>query len=164
MLHPDLVAPAKACFEAVLGERPHQKEKLRPDVQANAAELINTRIEDGQITAEGLRANIDVALQYIESWLRGIGAAAIHNLMEDAATAEISRAQIWQWIRHGAQLADGRIVTEELYETFRTAELSALSKPGKGRYADAAEILDTLIKSKEFPEFLTIAAYSYLNE
>jgi malate synthase len=162
--HPDLVAPAKACFEAVLGERAHQKEKLRPDVQANAGELINTHIEGGQITEAGLRANIDVALQYIESWLKGIGAAAIHNLMEDAATAEISRAQIWQWIRHGAKLADGRIVTEELYETFRTAELSALTKPGPGRYADAAEILDTLIKSKEFPEFLTIAAYSYLNE
>jgi malate synthase len=162
--HPDLVPPAKACFDAVLGDRPHQKDKQRDDVHVTTAELLDTRIDGGQITEAGLRANIDVALQYIESWLRGIGAAAIHNLMEDAATAEISRAQIWQWIRHGATFADGREITWGIYETFRTTELSALTKTGTGRFVEAAEILDTLIKSKDFPEFLTSAAYSHLQE
>ncbi|HEY9791279.1 MAG TPA: malate synthase A [Candidatus Obscuribacterales bacterium] len=162
--HPDLVPVAKACFDVVLGDRPNQKDKMRDDVQVSAGELLNTHIEGSEITAAGVRANIDVALQYIESWLRGIGAAAIHNLMEDAATAEISRAQLWQWIRHGAKLNDGRPVTKEMYETFRTAELSQLTKSGPGRFAEAAKILDSLVNSQDFVEFLTIPAYAYLND
>ena len=162
--HPDLVPVARQCFDTVLGDSPNQKDKLREDVRVAAADLLNTHIDGGQVTEKGLRLNIDVALQYIESWLRGVGAAAIHNLMEDAATAEISRAQIWQWIRHGAKLADGRAVTRELYETFRKEELSQLTGQGEGRYAEAAAILDNLVTSDRFVEFLTIPAYAYLSD
>jgi malate synthase len=162
--HPDLVPVAKECFDAVLQSRPNQKEKMRDDVQVSAAELLNTHIPEAAITEAGLRTNIEVALQYIESWLRGIGAAAIHNLMEDAATAEISRAQVWQWIRNGAKLSDGRTITREMYETFRAEELSHLTSQGTGRFADAAKILDSLIISDEFIEFLTIPAYAYLDD
>jgi malate synthase len=162
--HPDLVPVARESFDTAFGNKPNQKDKMRDEVTVGAAELLNTHIEGGQISEAGLRLNIDVALQYIESWLRGVGAAAIHNLMEDAATAEISRAQIWQWIRHGAKLNDGRPITRQMYETFRTEELSQLTRSGPGRYSDAAKILDSLILSDEFSEFLTIPAYAYLND
>jgi malate synthase len=98
----------------------------------------------------------------MEAWLGGNGAAAINNLMEDAATAEISRAQIWQWIRHGTKLDDGRQITRELYAQMRGEELARLGGPGAGRFRAAAEILDGLITSDTFAEFLTIPAYSYL--
>ena len=94
---------AKEQFDKVLGDNPNQKSRQRDDVVASAQKLLDVAIEGGKITEAGLLANIDVALQYIESWLRGIGAAAIHNLMEDAATAEISRAQLWQWINNQAK-------------------------------------------------------------
>lgn len=162
--HPDLVPIAKKCFDAKLGNKKNQKEVMRDDVTVDAAALLNTHIAEGKITAQGLRTNVDVALQYIESWLRGVGAAAIHNLMEDAATAEISRAQIWQWIAHHAKLEDGREVTREVYETFRTEELSKLRQSGPGRFDDAAKILDSLIHSNDFVEFLTIPAYAYLTD
>lgn len=162
--HPDLVAIAKERFNAVLGDKPNQKDVMRDDVRVSAAEILNTHIEGAKITENGLRSNIDVALQYIESWLRGVGAAAIHNLMEDAATAEIARAQLWQWIHHGSTLEDGRKITRELYETIKKEELSQLSKPGQGKYADASEILDSLIITDHFVEFLTIPAYAYLND
>jgi malate synthase len=162
--HPDLVAIARERFDAVLGSEPHQKHVTREEVQVNPAALLNTHIDGGEVTIAGLRGNVDVALQYIESWLRGVGAAAIHNLMEDAATAEISRAQIWQWIRHGQKLNDGRPITHELYETIVSEEMSNLNKSGQGRFVEAAEILNSLINSKEFVEFLTVPAYAYLNE
>lgn len=162
--HPDLVPIAREKFDAVLGERPNQKEVLRDNVHVSAAELLNTHIEGGAITEAGFRANIDVALQYIESWLRGIGAAAIHNLMEDAATAEIARAQLWQWIRCKAALNDGRPITKQLYETIRREEMSRLTKPEPGRYSEAAEILDKLVSSDEFIDFLTLPAYAYLTD
>lgn len=162
--HPDLVPIAREKFDAVLGERPNQKEVMRDNVQVSAAELLNTHIEGGVITEAGFRANIDVALQYIESWLRGIGAAAIHNLMEDAATAEIARAQLWQWIRCKATLNDGRPITKQLYETIRQEEMSKLTKPEPGRYSEAAEILDKLVSSDEFIDFLTLPAYAYLTD
>ena len=109
--HPDLVPVATEIFDRVLGERPNQKERLRDDVQVDAAELLDLRVPGGAITEAGVRNNVSVGLQYLDSWLRGNGAAAINNLMEDAATAEISRAQLWQWIHHGAPLDDGRAVT-----------------------------------------------------
>jgi malate synthase len=112
------------------------------------------------ISEADLRNNVSVALQYLNAWLLGNGAAAIYNLMEDTATAEIARAQIWQWIRHRARLDDGRPITPELYEQIRDSELAQL--PGVGRYREAAEILDQLVLSEEFVEFLTEKAYLYL--
>ena len=160
--HPDLVPAAMEVFDQALGEKPHQKERLREDVQVKAQDLTYIRVPGGKVTEAGLRLNVNVALQYVESWLGGNGAAAINNLMEDAATAEISRAQIWQWIRHGTKLEDGRQITRELYAQFRGEELARLGGPATGRYREAAEILDGLIKGDTFVEFLTIPAYAYL--
>src|SRR5438552_7254763 len=106
--HPDLVPVATEVFDRVLGQRPHQKNRTREDVRVEARQLVDLAIPGGQVTEAGVRNNVSVALQYLESWLRGVGAAAIYNLMEDAATAEISRSQLWQWRRNGARLADGR--------------------------------------------------------
>jgi malate synthase len=162
--HPDLVAVAKEQFDKVLGSNPNQKSKLRDDIIANAESLLNVKIDGGKITETGLLNNIDVALQYIESWLRGTGAAAIHNLMEDAATAEISRAQIWQWINNQSKLDDGRTITLELYKSLKEKQQATLTTAGAGRYAQAGEILDRLVESKQFPEFLTTIAYEYLKD
>ncbi|HEY9716916.1 MAG TPA: malate synthase A [Trichormus sp.] len=161
--HPDLVAPAKEVFDNTLGSEPNQKSKQLTDVNVAAKDLLSLNIEGGKITEAGLRNNINVALQYIESWLRGVGAAAIHNLMEDAATAEISRAQIWQWIKNGAHLDDGQAVTLELYKKIRDEEVAALTKSGAGRYKETVEIMDKLVDCDEFPEFLTVVAYQYLD-
>ncbi len=160
--HPDLVPVAMEVFDRVLGDRPHQKERRREEVQVRADDLLDTNIPDGRITEDGVRLNISVALQYLNSWLLGNGAAAINNLMEDTATAEISRAQLWQWIRNGAAMADGRPVTGDLYATLRAEELAALGGPATGRYADAAAILDALVLDPQFTEFLTLQAYDYL--
>ncbi|RTL38406.1 MAG: malate synthase A [Candidatus Melainabacteria bacterium] len=160
--HPDLVPVAKEVFDKTLGSNPNQKSKQLDDVVAGT-ELLAVKIEGGQITEKGLVNNVDVALQYIESWLRGTGAAAIHNLMEDAATAEISRAQLWQWIICGAKLDDGRAVTKELYRQTRDSQLKILGTAPDNRYKEAAEILDRLVESENFEEFLTTDAYRYLN-
>lgn len=164
--HPDLVPVARESFDRVLGTEPHQKHIRREDQKVSSAELLNVHIEDGKITEAGLRNNILVALEYLESWLRGIGAAALHNLMEDAATAEIARAQVWQWIKAGGQLDDGRPITAEMYETIRSEELSQLNGKGSqsGHFAEAAQILDRLILSETFEDFLTISAYDYLKD
>ncbi len=161
--HPDLVPIAKECFDRVLGDRPNQKERLREDVHVEGKELLNIGASGGQITEAGVRLNVSVALQYINAWLNGNGAAAINNLMEDAATAEISRSQIWQWIQHGAKLADGRPVTRDLYRQIRDEELHALGGPSVERYEEAAELLDKLILTDRFIEFLTLIAYDYLD-
>ena len=104
-----------------------------------------------------------MALQYINSWLMENGAAAIYNLMEDAATAEISRAQLWQWIRHGATLDDGRPVTRALYQKTRDEQLAKLTASDPARYKEAAEILDAMVLTDAFPEFLTLPAYARLD-
>ncbi len=160
--HPDLVPTAMESFNGVLGDRPHQKERARDDVRVAAEDLLNTQVPGGKITAEGFRLNVDVALQYINSWLMGNGAAAINNLMEDAATAEISRAQIWQWKRNDARLEDGTPVTEDLYREVRSRELERLEAAGSGRLREAAEILDGLVLPERFVEFLTLPAYERL--
>lgn len=160
--HPDLVPVAMECFDRVLGDRPNQKEKLREDVHVEAAQIIDLHIPGGTITEAGLRTNVSVALQYINAWLNGNGAAAINNLMEDAATAEISRSQIWQWIRNGAKLDDGRAITSTLYEQIRNEELYKLGGAAKERYEEAAELMDRLILSDSFIEFLTFPAYELL--
>lgn len=161
--HPDLVPVAKACFDAVLGDRPNQKERLRAEVKVTGPELIDIQSAGGSISETGVRLNVSVALQYINAWLSGNGAAAINNLMEDAATAEISRSQIWQWIRHEAKLDDGRSVTRELYMRIRDEELAKLGGSDKEHYEEAAELLDKLILTDEFVEFLTLPAYEYLS-
>ena len=161
--HPDLVSVARDIFEQNLDGARNQRERLREDVDVSAGELVSLDQSGGSVSEAGLRANISVALQYINSWLNGVGAAGINNLMEDAATAEISRGQIWQWIRHGAELDDGRSVTAGLYESLRDDELDALGGRAESRYGDAVEILDQLVLNDEFTEFLTLPAYEYLD-
>ncbi len=161
--HPDLVPVAQEVFDRVLGDRPHQKHRLREDVHVTAEEILDIRVPGGQITEDGVRLNVSVALQYLNSWLNGNGAAAIFNLMEDAATAEISRSQLWQWLHHGAKLADGRPVTPEMYTQIREEELAKLGGSGAGRYKEATDLLDGLVLSQEFVEFLTYPAYELLD-
>ena len=162
--HPDLVPVARVVFDEKLGDAPHQKERKREDVQVTAEELLSTEIPGSKITDAGLVNNVDVALQYIESWLRGVGAAGIYNLMEDAATAEISRTQVWQWIRCGAHTEDGTAITEELYRAARNELLPKLQTVPNNKFALAAKILDDLILRPDFVEFLTIPAYEQLPE
>ena len=161
--HPDLVPVAQAVFDAVLGDRPNQKDRLRDDVTVTAGELLDTRVAGGRVTEAGVRMNVSVALQYLASWLAGNGAAAINNLMEDAATAEISRSQLWQWRVHGVALDDGRPMSADLYRHIRDQELAALfvSAPSY-RWADAAALLDGLVLTDDFAEFLTLDAYRVL--
>src|SRR5712691_7338717 len=138
--HPDLVPLATEVFTAALGDAPHQKHRFREEVRVAARELLDIRVPDGQVTEAGIRANVSVALQYLDSWLQGIGAAAIANLMEDTATAEISRAQLWQWVRHRCRLPDDRVIDPALYLTIRQQESDALGAGGRRR--EAAELLD----------------------
>jgi malate synthase len=149
--HPDLVPVAMAVFDDVLGERPNQVDRQRDDVSVAAGDLLDVAATPGAVTEEGVRLNISVGIQYIASWLNGVGAAAINNLMEDAATAEISRSQIWQWIRHG------RISRERVLELQR----EELEKLGPG-YEAAAELFAEVALTDEFAEFLTLPAYERL--
>jgi malate synthase len=167
--HPDLVPVALAEFDAVLGDRPNQIDKLRPDVHVSADDLLAVAETPGEKTSAGLRTNVDVGIRYIESWLRGNGAAAIHNLMEDAATAEISRSQVWQWIHNDVTLADtGEQVTVELVRKVAdevTAEVRTEIGDDAyeaGRWAEAREIFETVALADDFVDFLTLPAYDRL--
>ncbi len=165
--HPGLVALAMAEFDAVM-KTPNQIERKRDDVQVSAADLL--AVPEGTITEGGLRNNVSVGLQYLESWLRGSGCVPINNLMEDAATVEIARAQVWQWIHHPKGiLNDGRKVTVELFRQVAQEErakvegaLSEQQRAGR-RFQDAAHILDEIITDDHFVEFLTLPAYRYLD-
>jgi malate synthase len=156
--HPGLVPVAKAVFDEHMAT-PNQIFVKREDVHVTAADLL--KVHDGQITEQGLRLNVDVAIQYMESWLRGNGCVPIYNLMEDAATAEISRAQVWQWRHHGAKLNDGREITAEMV---RGIASSLLQRPGwkGGKFPQAAELFEQLSLSSELKEFLTLEAYRHL--
>jgi malate synthase len=162
--HPDLVPTATEAFDRVLGKRPNQLERQRPEVAVTAAQLIDIRVPGGSITENGLRMNIGVGIQYIESWLRGVGAAAINNLMEDVATAEISRSQVWQWVRHSARLNDGPTVSAELVREIADDELTKirarLGDDGwvKSRFADARPVFEEVALSSTFHPFLTLVA------
>jgi malate synthase len=165
--HPGLVPIALEEFNAAM-KTPNQIDCQRDDVSVSEADLL--QMPEGTITEAGLRNNISVSLQYLESWLRGNGCVPINNLMEDAATVEISRAQIWQWIRHPKGiLADGRKVTLDLFRQLMAEELDRLeSRLGEPAYAnskfsEAAQILEELISSDTFIEFLTLPAYKYLS-
>ena len=160
--HPDLVPIATEVFDRVLGTRPHQKDRLREEVEIGAAQLLDLRVPGGRVSEAGVRADVRVALAYLDSWLRGNGAAAIDNLMEDAATAEIARSQLWFWRTRGVELDDGRIVDGALYRRLRDEELGRLGGPSTGRLAEAADLLDRLVLDGEFAEFLTLRAYAVL--
>jgi malate synthase len=160
--HPDLVPVAQEIFDATLGDAPNQKGRA-PDVSPSAAELLDVRIDGGSVTEAGVRTNVGVALQYLASWLDGNGAAAINDLMEDAATAEISRSQLWQWRVHQVSLEDDRPMSADLYTALRDEELSRLERSAPAyRWTDAAALLDDLVLSDDFTEFLTIPAYRLL--
>jgi malate synthase len=167
--HPDLVPTATEAFDRVLGRRPNQLERQRPDVSVGAGQLIDVHVPGGSATEAGLRTNVSVGIQYIESWLRGVGAAAINNLMEDVATAEISRSQVWQWIRHSAQLAEGPTVNADLVREIADDELSKLRGRlgeelwSKGRFADARAVFEEVSLAKSFPSFLTLAALKHID-
>ena len=164
MAHPDLVPICREVFDSVLGDRPNQLDRLREDVSVSAGDLLAVSKTPGGITEAGLRNNVDVALRYLAAWMGGSGAVAIHNLMEDAATAEISRSQIWQWIHNDIELADtGEMVTKELVERVIAEELeNARKEPGhdRARFAQAAELFKEVALDDDFAEFLTIPAYA----
>jgi len=162
--HPDLVPVVREIFDHELGDRPHQKQRLREDVAVSAGELLDFRVEDGRVSEAGIRANVNVALQYLDAWFSGWGAAAIANLMEDTATAEISRAQLWQWVAKGATLDDGRTVDRTLYRAIRDDEVASLrGAPGGAGFLDqAAALMDDLVLAEDFYLFLTLPAYDRL--
>ncbi len=159
--HPGLVGIAKEVFDKAMPE-PNQIARKRQDVHVTAADLL--KVPTGAITEGGLRANINVGLGYVESWLRGTGCVPLYNLMEDAATAEISRSQVWQWIRHGAKLDDGRVVTRELARKILDEELAKLKggAPKANRYDYAAKLFLDMIEADHFVEFLTLPAYEQI--
>lgn len=158
--HPDLVPVVLPIFEEALGGRPHQKDRLRDDVRVEGRELLDLTVPEGRITEEGVRLNVSVGLRYLASWLAGVGAAAIFNLMEDTATAEISRAQLWQWVHRGGVLDDGRKVDLGLYREIRDQETAVLE--GVEHMAAAVRLLDGLVERERFTEFLTLEAMSLL--
>ncbi|MBA2536284.1 MAG: malate synthase A [Actinobacteria bacterium] len=168
--HPDAVPAATEEFDAVLGERPNQVERLREEVSVSAGELLDVASTPGEVTEEGLRNDVNVGIQYISSWLRGNGAAGIYGLMEDAATSEIARSQVWQWVRHGVELSDGRAVTADLVRWAEDEELERIrSEVGndewfyaEGRPEESRRLFEQVALSEDFVEFLTLPAYEKL--
>jgi malate synthase len=167
--HPDLVPICKEVFDAALGARTNQLHVLREEVAVTADELLDTKSTPGGITEAGLRNNISVALQYLESWLGGNGAVAIFNLMEDAATAEISRSQIWQWIRNQVVLDTGDVVTAELVHRIEDEELAKIKEAvgeeryASGRYDDARRLFEQVALADDYVDFLTLPAYELID-
>jgi malate synthase len=163
--HPDLVPLCREVFDAVLGERPNQLDRLRDDVHVTAEQLLDVRSTPGEVTEEGLRNDVSVGLQYLEAWLRGTGAVAIFNLMEDAATAEIARSQVWQWLHNSVELSDGVTVTRDLVERLIDEELARIRETvgedayARGRWDDARALFTEMALSDDFAEFLTLPAY-----
>ncbi len=168
--HPDLVDVAVEEFDKVLDGRPNQLERQRDDVSVGAGELLDVPATPGDITEDGLRNDVNVGIQYISSWLRGNGAAAIHNMMEDAATAEIARSQVWQWIRHGVETTDGQPVTRERVQELAVSELEKIrSEVGdeffysEGRPDQSRALFERVALSEELVEFLTLPAYDQID-
>jgi malate synthase len=168
--HPGLVETAMREFDAVLGDRPNQIDKQRPDVQVSAEDLLAAAATPGERTSAGLRTNVDVGIRYLESWLRGNGAAAIHNLMEDAATAEISRSQVWQWVHNGVTLDDtGETVTADLVRGVADDVEAEIRKEigddafDAGRWVEARTVFEQVALADEFVDFLTLPAYELID-
>jgi malate synthase len=160
--HPDVVDVAKEQFDAVLGDKPNQIDRQRPDVDVSVEQLLDAESTPGEITEEGLRSDVSVGFQYISFWLGGRGAAGINNLMEDAATAEISRSQIWQWIRHGKFSRDQvRHVLDEEMARIRADVGDEVWE--KGRPDETRAVFERVALQDDFPEFLTLPAYEYLD-
>ncbi|GGD34692.1 malate synthase [Microbacterium faecale] len=157
--HPDLIPAARAEFDRVLGDRPHQLDRQRDDVDVRERHLLDLTIGRG-ITDAGVRGNVDVAIRYIEAWLRGQGAVAINNLMEDAATAEISRSQIWQWIRQDRVTEEGSIITHEFVSGLVDDVLASAERADGDRFDDAAAVFRDVALSSTFAPFLTTKAYA----
>ena len=157
--HPDLIPVARAEFDAVLGDRPNQVDRQRDDVEVTAAQLLDVHI-GRDVTEAGVRENISIGIRYIEAWLRGIGAAAIDNLMEDAATAEISRSQIWQWIHQDQSTAEGTRITREWVQELVRETVAGFDRFPGDRYDDATELFEDVSLGDNFPTFLTVPAYS----
>ncbi len=158
--HPDLVPTAIESFDRILGDRPNQLDKQRPEVAVVAGQLIDVKIPGSSITENGLRMNVSVGIQYIESWMRGTGAAAINNLMEDVATAEISRSQVWQWVKNSARLAEGPTVDADLVREIASDEMA---KHKGGRFEEARKAFEEVALSKDFHPFLTLVAQRYID-
>ena len=162
--HPDLVPVCREVFDGVLGDAPNQLAKQRGDVHVTAAELLDAKATPGEITEAGLRNNVSVGLQYLANWLDGTGAVAIFNLMEDAATAEISRSQIWQWLHNDVTLAGGPKVTRELVERLISEELALIREQfgaafNEARYEQAVALFKEVALADDYAEFLTLPAY-----
>ena len=156
-------------FDKKLCTKRNQLDRQRPEVQVSASQLLDIHVPGGTITDAGVRSNVSVGIQYIASWLRGTGAAAINNLMEDAATAEISRSQIWQWVHHGATITGGPAITADLVKRIEREELDKIratvgdASYHGGRYEDAAALFENVALSKDFVEFLTLPGYELLD-
>ncbi|GAA3917319.1 malate synthase A [Actinoplanes auranticolor] len=167
--HPDLVPVCREIFDRVLGDRPNQLDRRRDEVGVDAAQLLDVAATGGAVTEAGLRGNVSVALQYLEAWLRGNGAVAINNLMEDAATAEISRSQVWQWIHNGVRLDDGTTITAELVGRIEDEELAELRATlgdqawAGSRFDDARKLFERVALADDFADFLTTAAYDSID-
>jgi malate synthase len=167
--HPDTVSTAMEELDAVLGERPNQLERMRDEVDVSARDLLAVDQTPGEPTEEGLRNDVSVGIQYLSNWLLGNGAAAIFNMMEDTATAEIARSQVWQWIRHGVRLQDGPQVTAELVRTTIDEELEKIREGvgddvfAKSRPDEARALFERVALGDELVEFLTLPAYDFLD-
>ena len=161
--HPDLIPAAQAEFDAVLGDRPNQIDRQRDDVHVTAAQLLDLRI-GRPITEKGVRDNVSVAIRYIEAWLRGLGAVALDDLMEDAATAEISRSQVWQWIHQDRRTEEGDLITADYVERLIAEMLAQTPRTEGDRFDDAAEVFREVALHPEFPAFLTLPASRFLTE
>ncbi len=163
--HPDLVPVAMAEFDRVLEDRPNQLDRRRDEVAIAAEDLLNLDFP-GEVTLGGVKTNVSVGIQYLASWLAGTGAAAIDNLMEDVATAEISRSQIWQWVRHGVAMDDGSIVTDAMVRELAAEVVESLEKDGHP-YSDylnsARKVFEEVALSQYFIDFLTLSAYELIN-
>jgi malate synthase len=168
--HPDLVPVCEEVFTRVLGDRPNQLDRLREEVSVNADQLLDVGSTPGAVTEAGLRNNASVALQYLAAWLAGNGAVAIFNLMEDAATAEIARSQIWQWVHNDVKLDTGLVVTAELVERILDEELAKIRQAvgeeqfDAERFGQARQLVAEVALADDYAEFLTLPAYKVSGE
>ena len=164
--HPGMVEVCRDAFNLVLGDRPNQLDLPVSTAKIAASQLLDVASANGEVTEVGLRNNVSVGIQYLESWLRGFGAVGINNLMEDAATAEISRSQVWQWLHTGIKLADGQVVSSELVTRTIAEEMAKITAIlsadsfNNGRWSDAREMFEHMVLSDDYPEFLTLPAYA----
>jgi malate synthase len=158
--HPDLVGTCREAFDAVLGDRPNQLDRRRDDVAVTSGQLLDVAGVPGERTMAGLRADVEVAIRYLAAWLGGNGAVGIHGLMEDAATAEISRSQVWQWVHNAVVLDTGETVTEELVRTVVAEEVAGIGE--LDRLDDARTLFEQVALAEDFPDFLTLPAYELI--